>query len=178
MSMTRDATPTLTLSTGTEMPMIGLGTWELDPATAADDVRHALELGYRLIDTAVDYGTQAQIGEALQSGPVPREQVFLISKVEEDEDAYAATRQRLDEIGVDHLDLCLIHRPPAEGSGESLWRGLLEAREAGLTREIGVSNYAPKQIDDLVGATGRDARRQSDRVEPVRLQRRRPRPRA
>jgi 2,5-diketo-D-gluconate reductase A len=145
---------TIVLHTGTEMPVIGLGTWQLNGGTAAGDVRHALAIGYRLIDTAVDYGTQAQIGEALRSGPVRRDEVFLASKVEEDEGGYAATVQRVQEIGVDRLDLCLIHRPPPGESGETLWRGLMAAKRAGLTREIGVSNYSPAQIDELIAATG------------------------
>lgn len=144
----------VTLSTGTEMPALGLGTWLLDGPGAADGVRHALELGYRLVDTAVDYGSQPQIGEALRSGPVDRDEVFLTSKVEEDEDSHAGTRQRIDEIGVDRLDLCLLHRPPPDGDGEELWRGLIEAKSEGLTREIGVSNYSSDQIDSLVEATG------------------------
>lgn len=147
-------TATVGLHTGTKMPAIGLGTWQLDGAAAVDGVRHALEIGYRLIDTAVDYGSQPQIGEALQSGPVSREDVFLVSKVEETEDTHAATLKRVHEIGIDRLDLCLIHRPPPGGSGESLWRGLIAAKRDGITREIGVSNYSTEQIDELVEATG------------------------
>lgn len=152
--MTASTAPTVTLSTGTEMPAIGLGTWQLGTETAAADVRHALEIGYRLVDTAVDYYTQPQIGEALRSGPVGREAVFLVSKVEEHEDAYAATRERAEEIGVEQLDLCLIHRPPPGDSGEALWRGLIDAKRDGLAREIGVSNYTTEQIDELAEATG------------------------
>jgi 2,5-diketo-D-gluconate reductase A len=148
------ATPTVTLASGAEMPVIGLGTWQLTGDQAVDGVEHALALGYRLIDTAVDYDNQEQIGEALRSTPVDRDEIFLTSKVEEDEDAYAATRERLDQIGVEQLDLCLIHRPPQDGAGEELWNGLVRARRDGLTREIGVSNYSPEQVDRLIESSG------------------------
>jgi 2,5-diketo-D-gluconate reductase A len=145
---------TLTLSGGAEMPALGIGTWQLAADHAAAAIAHALEIGYRLIDTADDYENQPQIGEALRSSPIDRDEVFLISKVEEDEDAHAATRERLTELGVERLELCLIHRPPPSGAGEELWEGLIAARRDGLAREIGVSNYTSEQIDRLIEATG------------------------
>lgn len=148
-------TPTITLNSGTEMPIIGLGTWQLTGRQAADGVRHAFELGYRLIDTSGDYENGPEVGEALRSASVDREEVFLVSKVEEDEDAYRGAGERVDELGVDRLDLCLIHRPPTTGAGESLWQGLIEAQRDGLVREIGVSNYSTEQIDRLIETSGR-----------------------
>jgi 2,5-diketo-D-gluconate reductase A len=151
--MAETETPTVQLASGTEMPALGLGTWQLTGDDAVSGVEHALELGYRLIDTALDYYNQREIGEALRSSSVDREDVFLVSKVEEDEDAHAATGDRLGELGVDYLDLCLVHRPPADGSGERLWAGMIRALEEGLTREIGVSNYSPEQINHLTEAS-------------------------
>jgi 2,5-diketo-D-gluconate reductase A len=148
-----EVTGTVTLASGARMPALGLGTWEPSGDRAAPGVEHALALGYRLIDTAVDYGSEPGIGEALRSSAVEREDVFLVDKVEEDEDAYAATRDRLETLGLDRLDLCLIHRPPPSGAGEEQWKGLIEAKRDGLTREIGVSNYASEQIDHLIEAT-------------------------
>ncbi|HSI80089.1 MAG TPA: aldo/keto reductase [Solirubrobacterales bacterium] len=145
---------TVRLRTGAEMPVLGLGTWQLTGDDAREGVPHALELGYRLIDTADDYHNQAEIGEALRASPVSREDVFLTSKVEEDEDAYEATKERLRDLGEDYLDLCLIHRPPPSGAGEELWEGLLRAKADGLAREVGVSNYTPEQIDRASDATG------------------------
>lgn len=142
------------LATGTEMPALGLGTWRLSGGNATDGVLHALELGYRLIDTATDYGSDPHIRDALRQADLDRDSVFLEHKVEEDEDAFEATRDRCERLDVDALDLCLIHRPPPEGSGEQLWEGLLKARDEGLTREIGVSNYAPAQIDRLIESSG------------------------
>ena len=141
------------LNTGRTMPAIGLGTWYLTDDTAGT-VEEALRLGYRMIDTAEDYGTQPGIGEALRRTDVPREEIFLVAKVEEDEDAYEATRANLDEMGQAYADLVVIHRTPDEGVGVELWRGLLRAREEGLARDIGVSNYSTGQIDALVDATG------------------------
>jgi diketogulonate reductase-like aldo/keto reductase len=152
--MTDPTTETVRLPTGTEMPAIGLGTWQLTGDRARDGVRHALEIGYRLVDTADDYENQPQVGEALRSSPVARDEIFLISKVEEDEDAYTATQERLRDLGADYLDLCLIHRPPPSGAGEDLWEGLLEAKRDGLAREAGVSNYSSEQVDRLIEVSG------------------------
>jgi len=151
--MADPAAATITLRGGAEMPVLGLGTWQLTGDDARDGARHALEIGYRLIDTADDYRNQAEIGPAIRDSGVAREEIFLTSKVEEDEEAHAATGQRLRDLGEDHLDLCLLHRPPPAGAGEALWEGLLEARRDGLSREVGVSNYTSGQIDRLIEAT-------------------------
>lgn len=135
------------------MPALGLGTWQLTRDTAAT-VEEALHLGYRLIDTAADYHTQPGIGEAIRRSRVDRDDVFVVTKVEEDEDAYEGTVRDLRELGLDHADLMLIHRPPPGGPGRRLWQGLLRAREDGLTREVGVSNYSAEQIEQLVEETG------------------------
>ena len=144
---------TLPLHTGRSMPAIGLGTWQLTHNTAGT-VEEALRRGYRLIDTSGDYGTQPGIGEAIRRSSLDRGRLYLVTKVEEDEDAHAATRRNLDELGLAYADLMLIHRPPRSGAGRDLWEGLLRAREEGLTRDIGVSNYSVEQIEALVDATG------------------------
>ena len=114
----------------------------------------ALGLGYRLIDTSGDYGTQPAIGEAIRKSRVPRDDIFLVTKVEETEDGYDATKDRLRELGLDHADLVLIHRPPPGGVGEPIWEGLIRARQEGLARAIGVSNYSTEQMDAISDATG------------------------
>ena len=149
--MNTDAT--VTLHTGRQIPVLGLGTWLLKNDTAGS-VAEALELGYRQIDTSGDYGTQPGVGEALRRTDVPREDIYLVTKVEEYEDAYDASRRNLDELGQDYADLMLIHRPPPTGAGVELWEGLIRARDEGLARDIGVSNYSAGQIDELVRATG------------------------
>jgi diketogulonate reductase-like aldo/keto reductase len=148
-----DTNTTVQLRTDGAMPVLGLGTWQLTDNTAAT-VREALELGYRLIDTSGDYGTQPAIAEALRSTDVPRDEIYLVTKVEEHEDAYEATRRNLDQLGVERADLLLIHRPPPEGPGEELWEGLLRAREEGLAGDVGVSNYGTDLLDALIRSSG------------------------
>lgn len=152
--MNGDSIETVTLGSGTEMPALGLGTWQLTGEAAERGAEHALRIGYRLIDTSGDYGNHPEIGRALRASGLDREDVFIVTKVEEDEDAYASTREKLVELGVEQVDLCLIHRPPPSGAGEELWEGLIQARRDGHTREIGVSNYTSEQIDRLIEASG------------------------
>jgi diketogulonate reductase-like aldo/keto reductase len=148
-----DAGSTRPLHTGRGMPVLGLGTWQLTDDTAGS-VAEALRLGYRMIDTSGDYGTQSGIGDAIRRSGLHREQIYLVTKVEEDEDAYDATRRNLAELGLEYADLMLIHRPPPTGVGRELWEGLLRARDDGLARDIGVSNYSADQIEQLSAATG------------------------
>jgi 2,5-diketo-D-gluconate reductase A len=143
---------TFRLASGKEIPAVGLGTWQL--RGGAGTVWTALDLGYRLIDTADDYGTQPAIGRAIRKSKLPRDDIFLVTKVEEREDGYDATEDRLRELGLDYADLVLIHRPPPTGAGESIWEGLIGAKREGLVREIGVSNYSTDQIDAVTEATG------------------------
>jgi diketogulonate reductase-like aldo/keto reductase len=144
---------TLNLHTGSVMPALGLGTWELKHHTAAT-VLQALEAGYRMIDTSADYHTQRGIGAALGDFDGDREDIFIVTKIEETDDACEATRRNLAELRVDYADLVLIHRPPENGVGEALWQGLRRAKREGLTRDIGVSNYTIEQIEELVYLTG------------------------
>jgi 2,5-diketo-D-gluconate reductase A len=148
-----DKNSTVKLRSGRPMPVMGLGTWQLNRDTAGT-IEQALAMGYRLIDTSGDYGTQPGVGEGMRRSSLPREHVYLVTKVEENEDAYEASRRNLDELGLDYADLMLIHRPPPRGVGEELWRGLMRARGEGLARDIGVSNYSIEQMKELVQATG------------------------
>lgn len=141
------------LHTGTTMPVMGLGTWQLTEDTAGV-IQSALELGYRLIDTSGDYGTQPGIGQGIRRSGVARSDFYLVTKVEETDDAYDAARRNLEELDLDRADLILLHRPPETGAGEDLWLGLMRAKEEGLATDIGVSNYSTGLIDALVEATG------------------------
>lgn len=107
-----------------------------------------------MIDTSGDYGTQPAIGEALRRTDVPRNEIYLVTKVEENEDTYEATRRNLEELGQEYADLMLVHRPPPSGPGVELWEGLIRTREEGLARAIGVSNYAASQMEELADRTG------------------------
>jgi diketogulonate reductase-like aldo/keto reductase len=132
---------------------MGLGTWKLTQETAAT-VAKALELGYRMIDTSGDYGTQPGIGKGMKDSGLDREDIYLVTKVEETEDAYQSTRDDLRELGLDYADLMLIHRPPEDDVGLELWDGLIRAKKEGYARDIGVSNYSMDQIQALIDATG------------------------
>jgi 2,5-diketo-D-gluconate reductase A len=140
------------LASGSQMPLLGFGTWELRHQTETV-VAAALEAGYRLIDTSGDYHTQQGIGAALRASGLARESVFLVTKIEETDNVYDAVRRNLAELRTDYADLVLIHRPPQDGVGENLWRGLRRMKLEGLARDIGVSNYSIEQIEELVYRT-------------------------
>ncbi|MGH7158268.1 MAG: aldo/keto reductase [Candidatus Saccharimonadales bacterium] len=146
-------TATRTLASGKEMPVLGLGTWKLTNKTG-ETVKAALELGYRMIDTSGDYGTQQGVGEGIRNSGVARDAIYLATKVEEDEDAYKSAQKNLKELGLEYADLILIHRPPKKGVGEELWEGLQRAKKEGLALDIGVSNYSVAQIQELVDKSG------------------------
>lgn len=148
-----EADSTVKLHTGRHMPIIGFGTWELKNDTPAV-IKRALEVGYKMIDTSGDYGTQPGIAEGLRQAGIERQSLYLTTKVEEDEDSYQATLKNLQELGIEYADLMLIHRPPQYGVGEELWEGLRRARDDGLTKDIGVSNYSIPQLEELIEKSG------------------------
>lgn len=148
-----NAQSTVILRDGNLMPVIGLGTWQLTYDTAKT-IEQALALGYRMIDTSSDYGTQPDIGEALRRSGIEREKVFIVTKVEEIGNSYEATRANNDELQTAYSDLVLIHRPPPTGAGEDLWQGLIRAKQEGIAKNIGVSNYSIELIQELADATG------------------------
>lgn len=141
------------LHTGRTMPIFGLGTWGLNHSTAAL-VSQALRLGYPMIDTSGDYGTQPGIAEGITKAGLSRESFYIVTKVEQADDGYEATKRNLAELQLACVDLVLIHHPPEEGVGEDVWRGLIRARREGLTKDIGVSNYSQAQIETLANMTG------------------------
>lgn len=147
-----DIGSTIKLHTGTEMPVLGFGTWGIG-GSVKKATETAISAGYRMIDTSGDYGSQPGIGEALKLNNIPRSSIYLVTKVEETDDAYKATINNLGELEVEYADLMLIHRPPNEGVGEELWRDLIKARKEDRIRDIGVSNYSEQQIQTLVDAT-------------------------
>lgn len=150
------ANENVTLANGVTMPMVGFGTWQLRGEQAYQPVRYALEVGYRHLDTATMYGNEAEVGRAVRDSGLPREDVFLVTKLQPGD----AGRERqvlaasLAALGTDYLDLWLIHAPPAEQDGVPTWREFLAARDEGLVRAIGVSNYDVEQLDRLAEATG------------------------
>ena len=142
---------------GGEIPVVGFGTWQITGQTCVDAVGAALRAGYRHLDTATMYRNEAQVGAAWQGSGVPREEIFLTTKLPPAQAGQArrVLQQSLHGLGTDHVDLWLVHWPPGgDDASLALWAEFVTARDAGLTRHIGVSNYAPRQVDLLVRATG------------------------
>ena len=152
MTMNEARDQTRTLSDGTQVPLLGLGVWQVaDGAECENSVRWALEAGYRLIDTAQAYGNEASVGRALRDSGVPREDVFITTKFfPGNADPAAEAENSLRRLGVDHVDLYLIHWPQG---GPDPWRGagMQKALERGHARAIGVSNFSIAEIDELLG---------------------------
>ena len=144
---------TVSLYTGNKMPVIGLGTWQLTRETA-ETLAEALKLGFRMIDTSGDYGTQRGVGEAIKMCDLNRNDLFISTKVEEDDNAYKASHQNLKELDLSYVELMLVHRPPKTGNGEDLWEGLRRAKRESLALDIGVSNYSIQKMKALYTASG------------------------
>lgn len=156
---------TMTLSNGIVVPQLALGTWLIQPDDkAAEAVRMALELGYRHIDTAQAYGNERGVGDGIRGSGIPREQIFVTSKVEAEHKSYAAAAASIDEslikLGLDYIDLMLIHSPqPWEEVNQSdnryiegnrqVWKALEDALGAGKLRSIGVSNFLIEDVENL-----------------------------
>ena len=152
-------TPTYELNDGHSIPAIGFGTYPLRGTDAVAAVLSAIEVGYRLIDTAVNYENEASVGEALRQCRVPREELFVTSKLpgrhHSYDEAIGSVEGSLDRLGLDHLDLHLIHWPnPSVGLYVDAWRALVELRERGLVRSIGVSNFTRAHLDRIIADTG------------------------
>lgn len=157
--MTMNAIPALDLRTPTgvvPIPLLGLGTWQSDGDDAYRAVRHALDVGYRHIDTATGYGNEDQVGRGIADSGVDREAVFVTTKLPPD--AAGRERETLEQslrlLGTEFVDLWLVHWPPNGVATPSTWQAFRDLRDDGLVRAIGVSNYSLDQIDELVAATG------------------------
>ncbi|HET8960563.1 aldo/keto reductase [Nocardioides sp.] len=151
--------PTYTLNDGTTLPAIGFGTAGLRGDAAVEATTSALEAGYRLVDTAVNYENEREVGEALRRSGVPRDELRVTSKIpgrhHAYDDAIASTRESLERLGLDHLDLHLIHWPnPGRDQYVEAWRALVYLREEGLVRSIGVSNFTEEHLDRIIDETG------------------------
>ena len=154
---------TYTLSNDVTIPKLGLGTWFIDDEKAAQAVRDAVEIGYRNIDTAQAYGNERGVGEGVRTAGVPREELFVSTKlaaeIKDYDRAVAAIDGSVKTLGLDYIDLMLIHSPQpwddfrggdyAEGNREA-WRALEDAYKAGKVRAIGVSNFLQDDVDRLL----------------------------
>jgi 2,5-diketo-D-gluconate reductase A len=153
--------PTLTLNNRTEIPQLGFGVFQVPPAHTAEVVSQALQVGYRHIDTAQMYQNEQEVGVALASTDVPREDIWVTSKLNNGyhrpDDARRAFDETMDKLGLEQIDLFLIHWPlPTlyDGDYVSTWRTLAELVEDGRARSIGVSNFQPEHLDRIVAETG------------------------
>ena len=115
----------------------------------AESVQHAFEIGYVMVDTSADYQTQAGIGKAMRRHDLPRDSLYIVMKVEPEEHGYHATVKNLADLKLAYADLVLIHRAPEKGVGEKLWKQLMQARDDGLTRDIGVCSYKLEKLQAL-----------------------------
>lgn len=154
---------TYTLSNGVEIPKLGLGTWFIDDDQAADAVRAAVDIGYRNIDTAQAYGNERGVGEGIRTAGVARDELFastkLAAEIKDYDGAVAAIDESLQALGLDYIDLMLIHSPQpwddfrggdyADGNRQA-WRALEDAHKAGKLRAIGVSNFLQEDLDSLL----------------------------
>ena len=155
----------LTLSNGVKIPQLGLGTWFIDDDKVADAVKAATELGYRHIDTAQAYGNERGVGEGVRNCGIPREELFVVSKVAAEHKTYESAAASIDEtlsrMGLDYLDMMIIHSPQpwvevnqsenryVEGN-RAAWRALEDAYEAGKLKAIGISNFQIGDTESLL----------------------------
>ncbi len=154
----------ITLRNGVNIPSLGFGTWCIDDGKAAEAVQTAIEIGYRHIDTAQAYGNERGVGEGVRSCGVPRGELFVVSKVAAENKSYESDAKSIDEtlekMGLDYLDMMIIHAPQpwAQWRGEKryfeenreVWRALEDAYEAGKLRAIGVSNFLSDDLESLL----------------------------
>jgi len=152
-------TPTYVLNDGSAIPAVGFGTYPLKGGDGTAAILSALEAGYRLIDTAVNYENEAEVGEAVRRSGLPRDQVLVTSKVpgrhHAYDDAIASVHGSLDRLGLDHLDLQLIHWPnPSRDLYVEAWRALVRLQQDGLVRSIGVSNFTEAHLARIIEDTG------------------------
>jgi 2,5-diketo-D-gluconate reductase A len=137
------------------MPLLGFGTWQMTGARCQAAVRYALEIGYRHIDTAAIYRNERDVGRAVRDSGVPRAEVFVTTKLSPGDVGRerGAIEASLRALGMDYVDLWLVHWPPRGRALVSTWKEVLAARDQGLARAVGVSNHSPSQLDELIAAS-------------------------
>ncbi|KUI40013.1 oxidoreductase [Mycobacterium sp. GA-1199] len=153
------ASPSITLNDGNSIPQVGLGVWQTPREDTERAVATALEAGYRHIDTAAAYQNEREVGEALKKSGLPRDQVYITTKLWNSDQGYDSTLRAfdksMDRLGLDYLDLYLIHWPmPAKGAFVETFKAFADLREQGRIRSIGVSNFEPEHLRELVDANG------------------------
>jgi 2,5-diketo-D-gluconate reductase A len=150
--MKTTTTPTVALNNGVEMPILGFGVYQVPPDQTKAAVSVALEAGYRSLDTAAAYLNEEEVGRAIKASGIPREELFVTTKLwvqdAREESARRAFETSLEQLGLDYVDLYLIHQPFGDYYGS--WRAMERLNREGLARAIGVSNFYPDRLVDLI----------------------------
>jgi len=161
MSGSAASVPTITLNDGTAIPQLGFGVFLVRPEETQRTVEQAFEVGYRHIDTAQMYGNETEVGAAIAASGIPREDLYVTTKLNNGnhlpDDARRSFAESLEKLGLDHVDLFLIHWPlPTlyDGDFVTTWRTMVELREGGGTTSVGVSNFEPTHLDRIINETG------------------------
>jgi 2,5-diketo-D-gluconate reductase A len=149
----------MTLNDGTAIPQLGLGVWQVDHGITADVVGWAIKAGYRLIDTAQGYQNEEGVGEAIRAADVPRSALYITSKLRngahERDAALRAFDDTMKKLGIEQIDLFLIHWPvPSRDKYVEAWKTLIELKQAGRIKSIGVSNFNRDHLERIIGETG------------------------
>lgn len=157
--MTSSDIPVYKLNDGHVLPQIGLGTYQVRGMQGVDVILSAIQMGYRLIDTSTNYDSEGAVGEAIRRSGIPRSEFYVTSKLpgqyHHREDALKMIEESLLRMGLDYLDLYLIHWPlPKRDNYVEAWTALVEAQKRGLIRSIGVSNFEAEHLDRIIDATG------------------------
>ena len=151
--------PSVTLNDGNSIPQLGFGVWQVGNDEVVPAVKVAIEAGYRSIDTAEGYDNEAGVGRAIREASVDRDELFVTSKLRTRllgyDEAQEGLKGSLKALGLDYLDMFLIHWPaPAHDRYVEAWLGLVRAREAGLVKSIGVSNFLPEHLERIISDSG------------------------
>jgi 2,5-diketo-D-gluconate reductase A len=161
MTASTTTVPTIPLNDGTTIPQLGFGVFLVPPEDTQRTVEQAFEVGYRHIDTAQMYGNEAEVGAAIAASGIPRDELYITTKLNNSnhlpDDARRSFAESLEKLGLDRVDLFLIHWPlPTRYDGDfvSTWQTLVELRDGGGTTSIGVSNFEPDHLDRIIDATG------------------------
>ncbi len=156
---------TFKLNDGRDIPVLGLGTWMIAADKTAQAVREALNLGYRHIDTAQAYGNEAEVGEGVRTSGIPREEIFVTTKIAAEHKTYEAAAQSIDDslakMGLDYIDLMIIHSPQPwaewrdsnknfDDGNLAAWRALEDAQKAGKVKSIGLSNFLTADVQNIL----------------------------
>ncbi|HET7740295.1 MAG TPA: aldo/keto reductase, partial [Mycobacterium sp.] len=147
--------PNVSLNDENTIPVLGIGVGELSEAQTEQAVSAALEIGVRLIDTAAAYGNEAAVGRAIAASGVPRAEIFITTKLATENQGFKSSRDAceasVERLGLDYVDLYLIHWPAGDpGKYVDSWGGMMKAREVGHTRSIGVANFTPEDLSNVI----------------------------